>query len=772
MQQPFYRNLQDKNLQERNLQERSFQERNLQDRSFQDRNLQERSFQDRNLQDRNFQERNLQERGLGFQNNVQEKNDRNVLVAATLTNNSSQPDFDSLRIECLQNRVLYEDPDFPANDRSLYFSRLPPYGIKWMRPHDIAGQFGLKPQLFVSGAVRFDVRQGELGDCWVVAAVANISENPELLYRLVPRGQGFHDGWYAGVLKFQFWQYGKWTEVIIDDRLPTKNGEPVFIHSGRPNEFWAALVEKAYAKLHGSYEALKSGQVRDALTDFTGGLTESYRVRGKTADLPRNAINILFKSLERQSLVGCGIDPIDGTSGRVLSGGLAAGHAYSITDLREIRLVSDRGEIPITLVRIRNPWGTRVEWNGPWGDRSPEWNSIPPEDREAMGLVFRDDGEFWMDFRDFLENFDTLDICNLTPDSPLDTPRRWKVAQFHGRWQKGISSGGRPVMRDESGKLVISETHWTNPQYKVTLRDTDEDEDNLCSFIVELIQKDRRKLKHRGTKNVDIGFLVYKYSKEYPMPLPRAYFNLFGFVERCDYFSNTRQIVKRFLMEPGDYVVIPCTYEAHVEADFLLRVFFENDNFTVPTDEAAELTGPVPPAIDPTVKEGEEKFKRFFYESSGEDMMIDCYEFRRLINTALKSDPNHQDLGIDACKALLAIFDEDCSGKLGFFEFIQLWNMIKLWMTTYNNAEPGRTMLKLSAYQLRTVLQPLGFKFNSKVLSALVLRYSDEQYQISIDSFIMCMARITQLTKIFKAHQQNGKAVFSVDEWLQQGLLI
>ena len=59
--------------------------------------------------------------------------------------------------------------------------------------------------------------------------------------------------------------------------------------------------------MYGSYEALKSGVMRDALTDLTGGLTETYNFKGPQADLPENIVNILFKALERQSLIGCAI---------------------------------------------------------------------------------------------------------------------------------------------------------------------------------------------------------------------------------------------------------------------------------------------------------------------------------------------------------------------------------------------------------------------------------------------------------------------------------
>jgi len=50
-----------------------------------------------------------------------------------------------------------------------------------------------------------------------------------------------------------------------------------------------------------------------------------------------------------------------------------------------------------------------------------------------------------------------------------------------------------------------------NPQYRMRLSDSDpNDNDNLCTVVIAVMQKYRRELKHTGIENLAIGFAVYE----------------------------------------------------------------------------------------------------------------------------------------------------------------------------------------------------------------------------------------------------------------------
>lgn len=121
------------------------------------------------------------------------------------------------------------------------------------------------------------------------------------------------------------------------------------MHSTEKNEFWSALLEKAYAKLHGSYEALKGGTACEAMEDFTGGVTELYELK----DAPANLFSILLKANDRDSMLGCSIEADPNALEAVTPVGLIKGHAYTITEIQliDIRTPNTSGKIPMVNIR-------------------------------------------------------------------------------------------------------------------------------------------------------------------------------------------------------------------------------------------------------------------------------------------------------------------------------------------------------------------------------------------------------------------------------------
>ncbi|OCT80009.1 hypothetical protein XELAEV_18026825mg [Xenopus laevis] len=158
------------------------------------------------------------------------------------------------------------------------------------------------------------------------------------------------------------------------------------------NEFWSALLEKAYAKLNGSYEALKGGSTLEAMEDFTGGVTETYEIRSA----PANLFEIMDKALKKGSMLGCSIDISSSSETEAKTPqGLVKGHAYSITATDVVNFQGQK----VKLIRIRNPWG-QVEWNGAWSDNSSEWNIIGAAEKNRLSQASLDDGEFCLKEQD------------------------------------------------------------------------------------------------------------------------------------------------------------------------------------------------------------------------------------------------------------------------------------------------------------------------------------------------------------------------------------
>lgn len=497
--------------------------------------------------------------------------------------------YETLKKEAQESGILFVDPVFPADDSSLFFSdnqiQQIQGDIEWKRPGEICEN----PKLFVDGVCSCDAVQGMLGNCWLVAACSALAQEKELWNKVIPDYK--EQEWdseninnYAGIFHFRFWRFGKWIDVVIDDLLPTLNGQLVYMHSREKNEFWGALLEKAYAKISGNYESLEGGNLSDALVDFTSGISEVIELKKEGYDEDDSKRVELFKrmkkEMERHSLMCCALNANSQQEMEMQTEvGLVKGHAYGITAVKKVIIGESglmsffTGREKIRMIRLRNPWGGK-EWIGAFSDGSPEWDNISESEREKLGLTFDEDGEFWMLFDDFCLNFTDLSICHMVNTAWYSFSNTCNEAMFLGQW----TEGEKGTSLDRCGGCINHKHSFLhNPQYRF---DIDDAEDTVRIY---LMQEDKRSQKMEGLQNLAIGFYIMK------VELNRRY-RLHTIKEKAatSEYMRTRGIFLRCTLKTGRYVIIPTTFEPNEIGNFMLRIFTNKDA------DAVELTDDVP----------------------------------------------------------------------------------------------------------------------------------------------------------------------------------
>jgi len=387
--------------------------------------------------------------------------------------------------------------------------------VVWARLGDVLG-----PDWALVGARGFspdDVEQGALGDCWLMAGAAECAAlAPDALdAAFVDTARDDASGWYG----VRLWCADHYRLELVDDRLPcradayrervggvvdasrTFSGAPdpargrffvPLFATPRRGVAWGALFEKAAAKLHGSYAALKSGKIGEAFELLCPRAAPAFRVDTRAVDAAALAPR-LARWLARGWLVGAASSSswfvasdaaraqVRADLARVQAGGILFDHAYSV--LRVVRVAGERdpraGEMrararkqaapalvtgsgggggggggddddavgdDLHLVELRNPHAER-EWTGAYSDGDAA--SWTPAARAATGFDAAraaDDGTFWMSAADFSLAFTEVDVFRRdTADGAA-----WAAAAARGTFdaRHALSAGGSYALSD------------------------------------------------------------------------------------------------------------------------------------------------------------------------------------------------------------------------------------------------------------------------------------------------------------------------------------
>ncbi|KAM6356241.1 calpain-14 [Podargus strigoides] len=661
-----------------------------------------------------------------------------------------QQNYQALLETCLKNKRLFTDDNFPAHISSIGTGALLkklPQNLQWKRPHALHRS----PVFYAANRKQLHLCQGLVENCWFLAALEALTFHQDILAAVVPQNQSFERK-YAGIFHFRFWHFGEWVDVVVDDRLPVNEaGELVFVSSVYKNVFWGALLEKAYAKLYGSYEDLQIGQVSEALVDFTGGVN----IRIKLATAPPDLWDILTRATYSRSLMGCQTH-LGAT--KVLKNGLVAGHAYTVTGIRKVTCQYG----PENLVRLRNPWG-KIEWKGDWSDSSYKWELLSPKEKILLRKK-KEDGEFWMSLRDFKIHFVDLMICKLTPDlMSQEDGKKWMYSLKSGRWVKGSTAGGNLGF--------CNGTFWMNPQYWLNVLPVEDSKKRLgsCNVVISLMQKHSSKHRNRAP-HLFIGFSLYKVDLQYQQSnrkLPPAFFTRHQPVNKHQVFLDEREVTHDFHLEPGAYVIVPSTLEPQQESEFILRVFSRkhvlremggNTSFTLSKEIVDRYEGKI--------------WEDFFTKHFVRNPEINAVQLQRILNNISwrNFQSFHLTFSLDACQGILALLDLNASGTLSIQEFRVLWKRLLFYLEVFQKRDTSRSG-KLDLVELHAAVQETGISLSNEVCNLMAIRYGDPDLKISFESFVCFMLRVEIMGEAFRNLTQDGKGIYLREsEWMMMTL--
>jgi hypothetical protein len=246
-----------------------------------------------------------------------------------------------------------------------------------------------------------------------------------------------------GVYTCRFYVDGEWVEVVTDTMLPclknnrTGDIQPMYGRSNLLNEMWVPMIEKAFAKAVGNFEAITTLKVQKALLHLTGGSVQQSNLREEVVRNDgvsdhhaweqfkkkfQNDCILLIQPEERKSdLINESVDDMqpDQTGDNKQEQFFVPNKLYSVIGCRDIG--------GYELVLMHNPWfHPNYNWTGEWSDSSNDWDMYPElllelEKDPAFPWKRREpNGYFWISFRHVVRYFNKMVACHLFPNEKFN----------------------------------------------------------------------------------------------------------------------------------------------------------------------------------------------------------------------------------------------------------------------------------------------------------------------------------------------------------------
>jgi len=206
----------------------------------------------------------------------------------------------------------------------------------------------------------------------------------------------------AGAYTVKFYVQGMPAYVTVDDWIPVtgtgSDAKPVYASSMHEGEIWPMIMEKAWAKLVGSYEAIEGGSNWWTMTQMTNDPVERVMFRDfESNDLGYTSENekglALWEKLKfwnaKEYMMFTGTDKKS----------YIKNHAFTLLQAVEL----DMAGTPTKMLQLRNPWKGDDGWTGDYSKAKGgvHWDNLGTA-LAAVGGIKEEAGKFWMSYKDFL----------------------------------------------------------------------------------------------------------------------------------------------------------------------------------------------------------------------------------------------------------------------------------------------------------------------------------------------------------------------------------
>jgi len=189
-----------------------------------------------------------------------------------------------------------------------------------------------------------------------------------------------HHDLTAGVVGVRLFKDGEWAYEIIDDYLPCcHDGSLCCGRTSVTSEVWIALLEKANAKIHGSYEAVQRTTDLEALEDLTGGAVRRLERRELACS------TTLARVIERRQQLSCLHLAARRRErrGEKHASGLLSGYAYPLIEPLE----QSEEDGPLRS-RLENPWLSTIPGGTSSGSHTvAAWTAAGSFDMDANSML-------------------------------------------------------------------------------------------------------------------------------------------------------------------------------------------------------------------------------------------------------------------------------------------------------------------------------------------------------------------------------------------------